>query len=227
MILALSVGMLILCSCGKGNPVGVRFSGDTDTEQDTTISPVAATMPSSCFVLPVPWLPQIPPGDWSNTKNCGQAVAVMLGGYFNHGTLAAWVITEENKWLAAHFNDNRYLSPNGWYTGQDNAAPLRELLWNFHALAAPYYQGSTAADVVWEGARGKPVIVGVKTNMGTTIGVSHWMLFVGWDGKYMYFADPGHSYRSNYGGSYFRYTVTQFEASWATQGKVYLPVTRR
>jgi len=175
----------------------------------------AASYPSYSFCLNVPWMSQLPTGtDWNKTNNCGQTCCVMLGGYFNHGSVAPWVIDAENRWL-------RYPTPYGNTTGPST---LRNLLWGFHRLRSQYHVGNEPDDVVMEGTRGRPVIVGVRTRMSPSGGRAHWMLFVGYSGNYMYFHDPGRSSAKR--GRFVRYTIDEFRRSWKNQGKKYLPVYR-
>ena len=177
--------------------------------------------PSSCFALPVPWMSQMPPKNpnhsdeyaWTQTNNCGQACCAMLGGYYNNGSTAPWVIDAENDFL-------HHPKPYGNTTG---ASTLQYLLREFHALNSNSFVGNGPDDVVMEGARGRPVIVGVRTRMQLT-GRPHWMLFVGLDGNYMYFHDFGRSRAQD--GRYVRYTVNQFWQCWNNQGRKYIPVYR-
>lgn len=183
--------------------------------------------PQYCFALNVPWLCQYPPGDMYNTKNCGQACGAMLGGYYNNGAVNGNVITAENSYLARAFNDSRYLNPNGWYTnfyqntgGRDE---LGLLLRNFHGLRYSVYFGHAPDDVVQEVAHGRPVIVGVMISGGrlvATNGVPHWALAVGWNGNVI-LNDPG-----SVSGHYRQLSVSDFDRTWATQGRVYVPVYR-
>lgn len=174
--------------------------------------------PPYSFVLNLPFLKQVPPGDWAGTKNCGQTCVVMLAGYFN-GTLALpSQITAQNTWLAEHLNDPRYNQANGWYTG---LGLLQTLLSEKHDLSSSIRSGNHADDVVNYASQGKPCIVGVMIKNGKLVssgGVAHWALVVGWDGQIV-MHDPGTST-----GSFKKYSVAAFEASWATQGKSYMPV---
>jgi hypothetical protein len=167
------------------------------------------------------WIRQWPPGGSTGTKNCGQACGVMLGGYFNHGHVEPWVITAENDYLADRFNDQRYRAPTGWYTNFSGRNTLGTMLNEFHALHYSVYNGNGPDDVVMEMAHGRPVICGVMIKNGRLVdhgGVAHWVLAVGWDGL-IWLHDPGTSR-----GRYIWYTLGDFERSWATQGKIYVPV---
>lgn len=170
--------------------------------------------PNYCFQLNVPFLVQLPPGtDWSKTNNCGQACCAMLGGYYNNGAVASWVIDSENDWLHCP-------KPYGCTTG---SATLQSLLSGFHGLRSSVYYGAGADDVINEVAKGRPTIVGVMISGGRLVGSGgrlHWALAVGWDGNII-LHDPGTN-----SGRYIRYSVSAFELSWKTQQKIYIPVYR-
>ena len=192
----------------------------TDAEGvEEDLDPVIASYPNASFSINAPWIPQVPPGDWNNTKNCGQTCAAMIGGYYHNYCPGSSMITAENSWLRNYTGDTRYLNANGWYTGSGTLPPL---IRSYHALSVNVYYGNQPDDVVMEGYRGRPVIVAVKTRMGSSTGVPHYMVFVGFSYPYMYFHDPGRSTPEN--GRFVRYTISQFYASWSTQGKQYMPV---
>ncbi|OGF20387.1 hypothetical protein A2Y83_01160 [Candidatus Falkowbacteria bacterium RBG_13_39_14] len=113
-----------------------------------------------CYYLRVPFLTQVAPGDWSNTKNCGQTCAVMLGGYFNGTPVNSAKITEQNAWLAIYTGDSRYNSPNGWYTGGSSLTAYRQILLNVHGLKTSVYYGKDIYDILYYGCQWLPVIVG-------------------------------------------------------------------
>ena len=179
--------------------------------------------PNWRIVLAVPFIKQVPPGDWSNTKNCGQACGVMLGGYFNGGTVASWVIGAENRWLYRYTGDSRYLNANGWHTNFSGSNTLGNLLLRFHALRTRVYYGNQPDDIIMEVAHGRPVLAGVRISGGRLVGsggTPHWVLVVGWDGRII-IHDPGTS-----SGRYKRYSVAAFRDSWEEEGKIYVPVFR-
>ena len=145
----------------------------------------------------------------------------MLGGYFNRGAVASWVITEENRWLASHTGDSRYLTANGWYTGGSRLGAYRQMLKSFHGFNTQVHYGATPEDVVAEIQRGRPVICGVMIKGGRLVssgGVSHWVLATGWDGRVI-LNDPGTT-----SGRMIRYSLDDFDKSWKTQGRIYIPV---
>ncbi len=184
-----------------------------------------ASYPNYCFSLNVPFLVQYPPGDKANTKNCGQACAVMLGGYYNNGQVNSSIITSENSWLYNYTGDSRYLDPNGWYTSGSKLPAFQQLLLQYHGLQSTVRYGNHPDDVVMESANGNPPIAGVMISGGVLCssgGVGHWVLVVGWDGVHVILNDPG----TVNGNHISRYTVADFEASWATSGKQYLSLHR-
>jgi hypothetical protein len=76
------------------------------------------------ILLDVPFLPQVPPGDWANTRNCGPACAVMIRAYyFNLQPLPDHII-QANNWLNARFG----LSLNGYNGDWTNIFQIRAWL---------------------------------------------------------------------------------------------------
>ena len=225
--LILALPLTLIMGCGQEQAVSTE-PVDHSGEQllPDSLAPIVgllADYPGYCFHLNMRWLRQFPPGDQYNTKNCGQACGVMLGGYFNNGYVEPWVITAENQFLADRLDDSRFDSPNGWYTNFSGRNALGILLTEFHGLHYTVYYGNRANDVINEVAHGHPVICGVMIKKGRIVssgGTAHWVLAVGWNGNVI-LHDPGSSY-----GCYRQISVSDFEASWATQGKIYVPVRR-
>lgn len=183
---------------------------------------MAASYPNYSYGLGVPWVLQLlPNSDWGHTKTCGQACAAMLGGYFNHAAISQQTIINEDNWLNSLFPGLGYNTPNSYYTNFDGRNALGRLLREYHGLQYAIYYGNHADDVVNEILRGRPVIVGVMISGGRLVssgGVAHWAVAKGWDSRII-LNDPGSS-----SGNCIPYSVAAFEASWATQGKVYVPV---
>jgi len=180
--------------------------------------------PRQSISLNVPFLPQVAPGTWAETKNCGQTCAVMLAGYFNRTAVNADRITAQNSWLARYTGDQRYNQTNGWYTGGNALNNFRALLSQYNSLNTAVCNGSTPEDVVNQTANGRPCIVGVMISNGSLVsrgGVAHWAIVVGWDGRNIILNDPGTNR-----GNHIAYSIDAFNASWATQGKIYMPVWR-
>lgn len=203
-----------------------------------------AGYPNYCFSLRVPWLCQVPPGDWSinapgpdgvspnRTKNCGQTCCTMLGGYFKGRPVNATQITGLNSWLARTTGNSWYNDPagNGYYTNFSGANTLGRLLSDYYGLRYGPACGTDPSAVVNQAAAGKPCIVGVMigkvwqngqwvSRLVSSGGAAHWAIVTGWDGNII-LNDPGTT-----AGSGIRYSVSAFDASWATSGRTYCPVS--
>jgi hypothetical protein len=167
--------------------------------------------------LDVFFIPQVPPGDWSNTKNCGQASVLNTVGYLKRACMASSNITDENNWLAKTYSDPRYNDPNGWYTDTTKLANLAKNYWGYRNSAA----GNGTLDTVYaELKANRPVVVAVRLNMSTdqkTLG--HFMALVGMDNSTAWFNDVGKSQ-----GKDRAFPLSQFQASWATQGNAYVSI---
>jgi len=174
--------------------------------------------------LKVPFLPQVLPGDWNNTKNCGQTCAVMLGGYFRGSAVNANAITAANAWLAKTTGDKRYNDANGWYTGGNSLKYFQALLAKYNGLKQATAYGKKPEEMLEYVCAGKPCIVGVMIKGGKLVnagGVAHWAIVVGWDGANVILNDPGTK-----SGNHIKYSRAAFDATWATQGRVYLVITK-
>jgi len=175
------------------------------------------------YYIDVPHITQVPPGDWQNTKNCGQACAVMLGGYFNSSPVNSTAITAQNTWLYYDTSDSNFLDSNGYYTGGTYGPNFVDLLEEYHGLTAACYTGGTMDDIFDSGCDGDPVIVMIHISEGqlvTSGGVAHWAIVVGCDGYNIVLTDPGTS-----SGDGIYYDLDDFEDSWDLEGNIYIPVS--
>jgi len=182
--------------------------------------------PLYSFQLNAPWLSQLPPKNpddsdliaWSKTKNCGQTCAVMVRGYLSGTAVNSAAIESADRLLAKNYG--AIFNPP--YSAITNTGKIQWLCQQY-GLQATTGNGETPADVVNIAASGRPVIVAVRLRMSNSANVlGHFMVLVGYNGAYLYFHDPGRSSASD--GRYVRYTVAQFDASWATQGRAYIKV---
>ncbi|MCX6784517.1 MAG: hypothetical protein NTV81_01090, partial [Candidatus Komeilibacteria bacterium] len=116
--LAVFMAAFFMNGCGQ-EPTGAFNNEVLSVQQPPAIGGKSgeATVdayPQRCFSLNVPFIKQAdPPGEWANTKNCGQACAVMLAGYFNRAAVTPARITAQNTWLANYTHDQRYNQANG------------------------------------------------------------------------------------------------------------------
>lgn len=176
------------------------------------------------MLLSVPWLPQVSPGDWANTKNCGQTVSLMVDGYYDRYSPTSSDITNANQWLRTRFGDRRYLDANGYYTHFTTGRnELGAMLSELHGIRYSVLHGGNTSSILYQLNLGRPVIVGCKISRGSLVatgGVPHWSLVIGWDPVRREFImnEPGSS-----SGRMRRVSITQFDASWATQGRIYAP----
>lgn len=167
---------------------------------------------SERILLDIPFLPQVPPGDWANTRNCGVASAVMMAAYYYGTTPLPEDIKEANEWLHARFGlpVNNY---NGDYT---NVFHIRAYLEN---QGIPTRIGMGNLEILREFLEtGKPVLVAVFSNMNPR-GAKHAMLLVGLDDFSVYVHDPG---KTN--GANNSYSIEQFLAAWHAQGNWYVTI---
>ncbi|MFQ6042993.1 MAG: C39 family peptidase [Candidatus Poribacteria bacterium] len=167
--------------------------------------------------LDVPFIPQVSPGNWSNTKNCGQASVLNVVGYLRRQCMASFNITYENDWLAKTYNEPRYKDPNGWYTNTTKLVNLAQNYWGYWNSVA----GNGTLDIVYaELKANRPVVVAVRLNMSTnpqTLG--HFMALVGMDNSTVWMNDVGRSQ-----GKDRAFPLSQFQKSWATQGNAYISI---
>lgn len=213
--------VFFLFRCNKENHLLNDYPSVNEVQQAEE-SVLKSSFPGYSFYLPVLFLTQVLPGDWSNTKNCGQACVTMLAGYFNNSAVNSSQITAQNAWLYGYTGDYRYNDANGYYT---SATQLQALLSQKHGLSSSILYGSCVDDILSQAYSGKPCIVHVRISGGTLVssgGVEHWVLVVGFDGYNVIVNDPGSS-----SGNGRAYSKASFFASWSSAGnKLYMPVSQ-
>ena len=168
---------------------------------------------SSRVLLDVPFLPQVPPGDWSNTRNCGVASAAMIKAYYFGTTPTPQDIIEADQWLHEKFGV-ALNGGNGDYTNvfqirawlESEGVPTRVGMGNLEVLR----------ELLWEG---KPVLVAVYSDMNPAGGAKHAMVVVGIDDSNIYVNDPG-----KVNGKNNVYSISQFLAAWSAQNNWYVTI---
>lgn len=155
--------------------------------------------------LNVPFLAQVPPGDWPNTKNCGQASLVNCAAYLWRICPTSIYITYANQWLAVIYNDKRFLDPNGYTASIDQLANLARSYFGFCNSKSAH---PTLQDLYNELKVGRPVVVLVRVDMDTTK-IGHFMALVGMSSSYVWLNDVG---KTN--GKDKCFSMGQFESSW-------------
>lgn len=164
--------------------------------------------------LDVPFLPQVPPGNWTETRNCGQTSAIMVFAYHNGQTPEAQDIRDVDDWLFTRFGDS-IRNYNGDYTDVDKLTTLAQEYGGFPD--SEFHRQWSIDDLRGELENGNPVIVAVRLYMSTDK-LGHFMVLRGIDDNYVYVNDPGRSVASGQGENK-RYTQTQFLESWNTQNR--------
>ncbi len=167
---------------------------------------------SSRVLLDVPFLPQVPPGDWANTRNCGVAAAVMVKAYYYGSTPTPQDIVEADEWLHARFGLplNNY---NGDFT---NVFQIRSWL---EAQGISTRIGMGNGEMLRSFLKeGKPVIVAVFAHMNPR-SAKHAMLLVGMTQDAVIVHDPG---KPN--GASNVYSLNQFLSSWQAQNNWYITI---
>jgi uncharacterized protein YvpB len=158
--------------------------------------------------LSVPFTPQVPPGTWKLTNNCGQASVAMVLGFYNHNTPTSQDIIAIDDWLFQQFGD----PVNNYNGSQTNTTKLTVLARGYgYFPGAAHYSGWTITDLKKRLNLGHPVIVAVWTHM--VVGTRrHFMVLVGMDDSFAYFNDPGLTLGANK-----QYTISQFVTAWQNQ----------
>lgn len=163
--------------------------------------------------LGVPFIPQVPPGTWSETKNCGQTSSLMAYSFYDETTPTVQGIKDIDTWLNSRFGD----PINNWNGAYQTTTKLETLAKEYGGKYGvfPYsYKASgwTVARVKQEIDAGHPVIVAVT---GAPLGQSyggHFLVVKGYTSTGIITNDPG---RTN---GVLTYTNTQFANAMSSQG---------
>jgi len=163
------------------------------------------------ILLDVPFLPQVPPGDWVNTRNCGPTCAVMMRAYYFNISPSPDHIVQADDWLNARFG----IPVNGYNSDWTNIFQIRACL-DSEGVPTKVGMGNLeqARAMLSEG---KPFLVAIYSNMNSSGGAKHAMLVVGIDSNNIYVNDPG-----KVTGANNSYPLSQFLSAWSAQGNWYL-----
>ncbi|MFZ5364877.1 MAG: C39 family peptidase [Patescibacteria group bacterium] len=185
---------------------------------------VGGTARAEQVILDVPFISQVPPGDWNNTRNCGPTAALMLASYYLNDQPTLEDIKAIDDWLYAHqiiypqYGIDLY---NGNYT---DFGDLADLLDDYFGLGASEKVYAQSEDYIKQQIRaGNPVIVAVRLNM-LPGGPGHFMLVIGFDDTGVIVHDPGHSAEN--GGLAKHYDFNKFRSSWASWSNASMHLTR-
>ncbi len=173
---------------------------------------------SAATNIPVKWLPQVPPGDWKNSANCGPTSVLMIAKYYEGQTPTSTEIEQIDDEMLALFG-YPVNSDNGSASGDNGSEPTG---YDLATLASKYfdlpdshrYANWTIAQLQEELANGYPVIVAVFTHMSPADGYNkHFMVLVGMDTNFVYVNDPGRTWQQTHPGP-LAYTLSDFETAW-------------
>jgi len=167
----------------------------------------------------VPFKTQSPPGDWQQNMNCGPTSTVMLGSYYLENEPSVSSVTNLLDWLYA----KQIIKPQTnaeYYDGNvTGISQLEKILLQYFGLGSTIRQNKKDLSFIrWQLLKQNPVIVGVNINMSPTQ-FGHFMVVVGLSETQVTVHDPGKTL-----GSYRKYSVPQFLASWATSNYATLVV---
>ena len=198
-------------------------------------APIEPGGPGTCagsavpLKIQVPWLPQVPPGNWTETMNCGPAAYAMIDGFFSNTTPNADTIKLIDDWMAANvagWSINNYSGNAGGTTTAELAKLASEYgVYQF----AEKFTSASCETLRAELAAGRPIIVTIETQTtnnypSTTMkpGHGHFAVLGGMDHQYVYIFDPGRSAAVNGCGDNCegrRFTLDSFYEIWSKHGR--------
>ncbi|NIV16488.1 MAG: hypothetical protein GWN62_36130, partial [Aliifodinibius sp.] len=133
------------------------------------------------IVLDVPFKSQVPPGDWTHTRNCGPTAALMMASYYLSFTPTTDDIKAMDDWLY----EMEIISPqygvdiyNGNYTSLSDLQYLLSDYFNLGSIKKVYATELKQEYVKEQIRRGNPVMIVARLNMQAS-GVGHFMLVIG------------------------------------------------
>lgn len=156
--------------------------------------------------LEIDFLPQVPPGKWSQTGNCLPACFAMLHAHAENIRPTPEMIMAFDDWAAE--NKGR---PHNNYSGFKKGYSMQLLSEYAETLgSATAVISNGNLPILLELLReGKPVLVSVKRRMDATVKNRHAMVVVGIDAQNVYMHDPGRSAGGNYS-----YPLAKFIRVW-------------
>jgi len=174
-------------------------------------------LPSLVFgkTLDIPFKSQVPPGIWTETRNCGQASFLMIEGYYNNFELNEESIKKLDDWLYEEYGDSQR-GYSGQYT---NVTKIKKISVDYSDFNLD--DVSIRNDGDWNYLKEQieaknPVIVAVYTNMlrkGTSRDVKHFMVLTGFEGNKIFVNDPGKKEGKNN-----EYSKEEFINAWSKNG---------
>ncbi|KKQ79584.1 MAG: Regulator of chromosome condensation [Parcubacteria group bacterium GW2011_GWC2_38_7] len=162
---------------------------------------------------------QSPPGDWQSNMNCGPTSALMLGSYYTGLEPTSTDLVELIDWM---YSTQMIIPQNNaeYYDGNvTGISQLEKILLQYFPMGSVVRQSKKDLDFIRKQLlKQNPVIVGVNINMNATQ-FGHFMVVVGLSEAQVTVHDPGKTF-----GAYHKYSLAQFQASWATSNYATLVV---
>ncbi|NCC70010.1 hypothetical protein EOM09_00295 [bacterium] len=158
--------------------------------------------------------PQVLPGSWEKTLNCGQTSVTIANAYYNNLSISEEDIKNIDTWLNNKFSDP-IRDFNGYYT---NTNKLKILCSDYFDMDfCVINSGENLFDFLKKQIDiGNLSIVQVRVKMKLTK-VPHFMVFLGYDDDFVYFHDPGQTK-----GDYVKFEIKDFLEVWENQNFNYL-----
>ncbi len=163
--------------------------------------------------LPVPFIAQVPPGNWSRTKNCGQTSVLMVMSFHQGKSPSVAGIQNIDDWLYKKYRDpvDQY---NGSYT---TTAKLAAIAKEFGGFIDSYKTNGWKLKTLREKIdQGQPVIVAIiakhLSNRGYDWGGGHFVVVKGYTNSHFIVHDPGTTKGAN---KY--YSNSEFQKAFAAQ----------
>lgn len=212
---------ILLASCGTGGGGAGTTGGSSLNEailsgvnllpdEAATELEVIGAGSSLDKQLDVPFIRQAnPPGNWNNTRNCGQTSSLMVYCYYNGSTPTVQGIMDIDDWLFDHYGDpvNDY---NGSYTDTEQLETMAREYGGFQDSNRHTHWSFSQLENEIE--NNNPVIVAVKTRMQPN-GALHFMVLIGIRGDSVIVNDPGLTF-----GGANEYSISDFLNVWKDQG---------
>ena len=164
--------------------------------------------------LPVPFKPQVPPGQWAATNNCGQTATLMVMSYWKGSEPTEQDIKDIDDWLFVKYGDpiNNY---NGSAT---NTTKLLAVAKEYGKFTNSYTDsGWTLNDLKESINRGYPIIAAITasylSNRGYNYAGGHFVVVIGYTASHIICNDPG----TNSGEQKY-YSNDEFAQAFSSQG---------
>lgn len=173
----------------------------------------------SAKTLDVPFISQVPPGDWESTLNCGQASYYMADAFLSgNADLNSEDIKKIDDFLYDNFSDP-IRDYNGYYTTTSKLKSVAEDLGGYKNVFTSRLSNDfeSIKKAIDEGSLVIPLVrVSMKLDKD-----GHYMLMTGFDDEKVYFNDPGKTLGKNR-----EYSIEDFLDVWESENYSYLTLEK-